>query len=141
MRLRDLFTRRRSTGTGAVRVEYSPTPNGRADPGEVVWAWVPYEDDPAQGKDRPVLVIGRAGRTLVAVPLSSQDHDDRRDASEWVEIGTGAWDRQRRPSEADAGRLLRYGVRDVRREGGVLPRERFDAVIARARQLHPDQLP
>ena len=32
--------------------------DGEPDPGEVVWAWVPYEDDPAQGKDRPVLVVG-----------------------------------------------------------------------------------
>ena len=40
---------------------YSPDTDGEADPGEVVWAWVPYEDDPAQGKDRPVLLIARDG--------------------------------------------------------------------------------
>ena len=33
---------------------YAPKPDGRPDPGEVVWAWVPYEDDSSQGKDRPV---------------------------------------------------------------------------------------
>lgn len=32
---------------------YAPVANGRPDPGEVVWAWVPYEEDTSQGKDRP----------------------------------------------------------------------------------------
>ena len=36
-----------------VRVEYTPEMDGDADPGEVVWAWVPYEEDPNRGKDRP----------------------------------------------------------------------------------------
>src|SRR5690606_28866634 len=38
------------------RLVYAPELDGRADPGEIVWAWVPYEDDPRRGKDRPVLV-------------------------------------------------------------------------------------
>ena len=37
---------------------YAPAPDGEPDPGEVVWAWVPYEEDASRGKDRPVLVIG-----------------------------------------------------------------------------------
>src|SRR5687768_13890020 len=60
--------------TGPV-VDYSPNLDGRPDPGEVVWAWVAYDDDPAQGKDRPVLLIGRDGPTLLGLQLSSQDHD------------------------------------------------------------------
>ncbi|MGH3372220.1 MAG: hypothetical protein ACRDPR_19715, partial [Nocardioidaceae bacterium] len=52
---------------------YAPRRDGEPDPGEVVWAWVPYEDDPARGKDRPVLVIGRDGSLLLALQLSSQD--------------------------------------------------------------------
>ncbi len=43
------------------RFHYAPKANGKPDPGEVVWAWVPYEEDPSQGKDRPVLVIGDRG--------------------------------------------------------------------------------
>ena len=45
---------------GPVDVSYAPTPDGQPDPGEVVWTWVPYEEDAAVGKDRPVVVIGRA---------------------------------------------------------------------------------
>ena len=33
----------------------------------MVWAWVPYEDDPAQGKDRPVLVLARQDGMLVCL--------------------------------------------------------------------------
>ena len=51
---------------------YAPQPDGQADPGEIVWTWVAYEDDPAQGKDRPVLVVGRSGTVLFGLMLSSQ---------------------------------------------------------------------
>lgn len=114
---------------------YAPDRDGDPDPGEVVWAWVPYEDDPRQGKDRPVLVIGYDGDRLMAVPLSSRDPGDKRDADEWVEVGTGGWDGQRRPSFANADRVLRYEPGEVRREGAALGRDRFDAVVAKVRQL------
>src|SRR5262245_11049869 len=52
-------------------LEYSPRLDGRADPGEIVWTWVPYEEDHRQGKDRPVLVVGRDRRTLYGLMLSS----------------------------------------------------------------------
>ena len=45
--------------TGVVRPVYAPDPDGDPDPGEIVWTWVPFEDDPSQGKDRPVLVVAR----------------------------------------------------------------------------------
>ena len=50
---------------------YEPEQNGEPDPGEVVWAWVPFEDDPDRGKDRPVLVIGRDGSELICLQLTS----------------------------------------------------------------------
>jgi hypothetical protein len=62
---------RRVTGRARRLVEYAPRADGRPDPGEVVWAWVPYEDDPRRGKDRPVLVVGRRGRRLLVLALTS----------------------------------------------------------------------
>jgi hypothetical protein len=97
---------------------------------------VPYEDDPGQGKDRPVLVLGHDGPRLAAVPLSSKDHADRNDAHEWVPVGSGGWDRSGRPSYADASRLLRLDPSEVRREGAALDRRRFDEVLARVGRLH-----
>ncbi|CAN5632341.1 hypothetical protein BH10ACT1_BH10ACT1_34580 [soil metagenome] len=122
--------------TGGIDVSYAPEHDGDADPGEVVWTWVPYEDDPTQGKDRPVLVIGWDGPQLAAVQLSSKDHSDRRDAGEWVPVGTGAWDREARPSYVDASRLLRVDPGAVRREGAALDQARFATVLERVRQLH-----
>jgi hypothetical protein len=84
--------------------EYAPRAGLLADPGEVVWTWVPYEEDHSQGKDRPVLVIGHDGEWLLALPLTSQDHD--RDAGQeasqgryWLDIGAGPWDTSGRSSE------------------------------------------
>ena len=124
-------------------VSYTPELDGRPDPGEVVWAWVPYEEDPSQGKDRPVLVVGREGTTLLALALSSKDHDlDAEDEAHygryWLDIGSGAWDREGRPSEVRLDRLLRLEEQGVRREGAVLPRALFDAVIRGARSHHRD---
>ncbi len=122
-------------------VQYAPDRDGEPDPGEVVWAWVAYEDDPSQGKDRPVLVIGRDGGTLLALMLSSQDHDlDAEDEARygryWMDIGSGAWDREGRPSEVRLDRLVRLEEQGVRREGAVLDRSMFDAVIREARSHH-----
>ncbi|MGI8880002.1 MAG: type II toxin-antitoxin system PemK/MazF family toxin [Jatrophihabitans sp.] len=118
---------------GPVHVEYAPHPDGVADPGEVVWMWVPYEEDHSQGKDRPVLVIGRDGDYLLALPLTSKDHD--RDAAQearagrhWLDVGSGGWDGSRRPSEVRLDRVLRVVPGSVRRIGATLDRDRFDAV-------------
>ena len=120
--------RRVASGT---RVEYSPAIDGDADAGEVVWTWVPYEDDPTKGKDRPVVVIGMTGSDLAGVPLTSKNK-----GRGVVPIGTGAWDRSGRPSYAKVDQLIVVRQRDVRREGGVLDRNRFDDVVAGVARHH-----
>jgi hypothetical protein len=124
----------RPAASGGVVVEYSPSLDGDPDPGEVVWTWVPYEDDPSQGKDRPVVVIGRRGDALAAVPLTSKQHDNEAQ----VEVGTGPWDRDGRVSYAKVERVLDVAPTAVRREGAVLDRARFDAVVAGVRRAHGD---
>jgi hypothetical protein len=122
---------------------YAPERDGEPDPGEVVWAWVPYEDDPSQGKDRPVLVLATAGDGedgWVGLMLSSQDHD--RDAEDearwgrhWMDVGTGGWDSQGRPSEVRLDRLIRLERDGVRREGAALDETIFTAVVEARRGL------
>jgi hypothetical protein len=126
--------------TSAPDVQYRPRDDGAADPGEIVWAWVPYDEGDGRGKDRPVLVIGRRGTDLLGLMLSSQDHD--RDAADearhgrlWTDLGTGAWDSRGRPSEVRLDRLLQLAPGDVRREGAALDRARFDRVVAEARRV------
>jgi hypothetical protein len=122
---------------GTTNIKYAPSPNGKPEPGEVVWTWVPYEEDHSQGKDRPVLLIGSRGRYLLGLMLTSKDHDqDRRNDDSYVDIGTGSWDRQRRPSEAKLDRIIQISPADIRREGAVLDRRRFDTVASVLRELH-----
>ncbi len=122
---------------GPVDIQYCPDLDGAPDPGEVVWGWIPYEDDPRRGKDRPSLVIGRDGRWLLALMLTSRDKD-RSDGDEnrhevWVDIGSGGWDRDRRPSEVRVDRVIRLAEDAVRREGAILDQKRFDTVAAAVR--------
>lgn len=112
---------------GRVRVDYRPQRDREADPGEVVWSWVAYEDDPRVGKDRPLAIIGWAddGR-LAAVMLSSRDHDGHRT---WIPIGSGPWDRQGRPSWVRTDRVLAVDSAAVRREGAVLTRRAHQTIV------------
>ena len=113
------------------RLEYSPDLDGDADPGEIVWTWVRYEDDPHQGKDRPVLVVGRDGHTLLGLMLSSQH--ERNGQRNWLSLGPGDWDRAHRPSWIRLDRILEVDEDGIRREGAVLDRARFDRVADRLR--------
>jgi hypothetical protein len=125
--------------TGTWTAVYAPSPDGTADPGEVVWAWVPFEEDHTRGKDRPVLVVAVRAPYLLALMLTSKDHDldaadEARHGRVWMDVGTGPWDRQRRPSEVRLDRVLQLDPTAVRREGGRLDRERFDQVAAALRR-------
>ncbi|HET7138901.1 MAG TPA: type II toxin-antitoxin system PemK/MazF family toxin [Arthrobacter sp.] len=121
---------------GTATIRYAPKPDGIPDPGEVVWTWVPYEEDYSRGKDRPVLLVGGNGPLLLALMLTSKDHDGGNRSGEYVDIGTGSWDRQQRPSEANLGRILQISPDAIRREGAVLDRRRFDLVAAGLRRRH-----
>lgn len=120
---------------------YDPQPDGKPDPGEVCWAWVPYEDDPSQGNDRPVLVIGVRDELLECLVMTSKDHDrdaeqEAREGRYWMDVGSGAWDPRGRPSEVRLNRLVILKAADVRREGAAVSREIYDAVLtARAAYL------
>ncbi|MBS6619035.1 MAG: type II toxin-antitoxin system PemK/MazF family toxin [Varibaculum cambriense] len=119
---------------------YDPdTGNGAADPGEVIWCWVPYEEEDGRGKDRPVLVMAALADAVIGSQLTSKDHD--KDAEQearwgryWMDIGAGAWDSKGRESEARLDRLLLIPRREVRREGARLDRERFNQVAAAIRK-------
>jgi hypothetical protein len=124
---------RRSVPTAqrARKLVYAPDLDGRADPGEIVWTWVVYEDDPTRGKDRPVLVVGRDRRTLLGLMLSSQEH--HADDPNWVGIGAGSWDEAGRPSWVRLDRVLDVPEESIRREGAILDRSTFEVVAARLR--------
>jgi len=115
-------------------IVYAPDLDGAADPGEIVWAWVPFEEGDGRGKDRPLLVVGREGGELVGLMLSSQR--DRADDRDWISVGSGAWDRQGRESFARLDRVLEVDEHGIRREAVALDRDRFDEVAARLRERY-----
>ena len=115
-------------------IDYAPDLDGAADPGEIVWTWVPYEDDPSQGKDRPVLIVGREGHTALGLMLSSQsERDGQRD---WLALGPGDWDRDARPSWVRLDRIIEVDEDGIRREGAILDRARFDRIADALRHDH-----
>ncbi|MEO7268424.1 MAG: type II toxin-antitoxin system PemK/MazF family toxin [Knoellia sp.] len=125
---------------GPLDPSYHPEPDGAPDPGEVVWARVPYEEDATQGKDRPVLVLGWEGDWVLGLYLTGKDHDrdheqERHAGRIWVDIGSGGWDSKGRPSEARVNRVVRIDPATIRREGAVLERARWDDVMAARRGL------
>ncbi len=144
-RLKAVFTPSSgSSGSSGPAVVYDPHPDGLPDPGEVVWGWVPYEDDPDRGKDRPILLLARGGERgeqWLGLMLTSKDHD--RDMEQeahwgryWMDVGSGGWDREGRPSEVRLDRLLVLDPAAIRREGAALDRGIFEAVVAAARKYH-----
>ncbi|MGB3482794.1 MAG: type II toxin-antitoxin system PemK/MazF family toxin [Mycobacterium sp.] len=119
------------TSQRARKVAYSPDLDGRADPGEIVWTWVVFEDDPTRGKDRPVLVVGRDSQTLLGLMLSSQAH--HAEDPDWIGIGSGPWDHEGRPSWVRLDRVLDVPEEGIRREGAIVERTTFDVVATRLR--------
>lgn len=119
---------------GLPEFSYQPVADNDADPGEVVWTWISYEEDPTQGKDRPVVVLARNGSDVVVAQLTSKNHDiDREQEAHWgrywLAIGAGDWDPQGRVSSVRLDRLLLVSQRDVRREGATLDRAAYNKVV------------
>ena len=119
-----------------INFEYSPSLDGDADPGEIVWTWVPFEEDHSQGKDRPVLLVGRDGEYLLALMMTSKDHNNREHSDpNYLDIGSGPWDPQGRASEVKLNRVIRVRPDSMRREGAIMPEDTF-RLIERAWTRH-----
>ena len=112
-----------------VRIAYRPRhPDGKADPGEIVWAKIPFEEDASQSKDRPVLIIGRTadGKNLVGVQLTSKpgrSSDDR------LPVGSGDWDKNGRESYLKLDRFVQVDDANYRREGAYVKKDAFQTVV------------
>ena len=126
--------REASIADALAHASYQPIMDDDADPGEVVWTWVPYQEDASVGKDRPAVVIGAQGEGVYLLQLTSKDHT--RDAAQeaaagryWLDIGAGDWDSKGRPSEVRLDRALWVKATDVRREGSILPEVTWRRIV------------
>lgn len=120
------------TSSRARTLVYAPDLDGHADPGEIVWTWVAFEENDGRGKDRPVLVVGRDGDRLLGLQLSSQSKRD--DDNGWLGLGSGPWDSEGRPSWVRLDRVLDVPEKGIRREGAICPKPTFDEVADRLRR-------
>lgn len=121
------------TSIGPVTMTYSPDPDGRPDPGEVVWTWVPYEEHDGRGKDRPVLLVAaEPAGTALGVQLTSRRHD----GADFVAVGSGDWDAEHRPSWANLDRIIRVHPDGMRREATAVPHPEFILVTQRLQQRY-----
>jgi hypothetical protein len=103
-------------------------PAYRYAPGEIVWGFVRFEDDPGAGKDRPVLVSGyERGKVRVHALSSQAKHGAHRD---WFPVGSGPWDREHRPSWVRLRPAYLMPESDVRRRAGHLDPGRLREVVA-----------
>lgn len=124
--------------------EYRPQNDDAPDPGEVVWTWVPYEENNGQGKDRPVLVLADLDEHVIFAQITSQDHDVDADQEArwnryWMDIGSGAWDSKGRPSEVRINRLMIVHQDKIRREGAQLDKSIFNDVVKTITEFYTNQ--
>lgn len=133
--------REASIADALAHASYTPVMDGDADPGEVVWTWVPYQEDASVGKDRPAVVIGAQGAGVYLLQLTSKDHthDAAQEAAAgryWLDIGAGDWDSKGRPSEVRLDRALWAKATDVRREGSILPQATWQLIVDALKEHH-----
>jgi hypothetical protein len=105
-------------------------------PGSIFYTWVPYDSPDEQGtsgKDRPVLCLTTVDGTYFAVALTSKDHTYRGDV---IELGSGAWDPQRRKSYVKLRPIHTFTRGDVRRYSCQLDQRRFERVARLAREVN-----
>ncbi|MGZ4561862.1 MAG: type II toxin-antitoxin system PemK/MazF family toxin, partial [Mycobacteriaceae bacterium] len=84
---------------------------------------------------RRLLVVGREGADIpLGLTLSSQSMQEGQ--REWMALGIGEWDSERRPSWVRMDRVLDVPEEGIRREGAIMDLDRFDRVAARLRDEH-----
>ena len=77
------------------------------DKSGIIDEYATAEGDTGSAEVQVALLTHRIKYLTEHFQTHKKDHASRRDAHEWVPVGTGAWDRDARPSYADASRLLR----------------------------------
>ena len=115
----------------SLQMQYAAQNNGAPDPGEVVWTWVPFAENDGRGKDRPVLLMARIGTNAWAgCYLSTKEHRN------FVSVGSGSWDSQRRESFLSPERVLRVTESGMRRESMAVDPARFKNAADAVRKWH-----
>lgn len=104
------------------------------EPGDIWFWWVPFEEDPSQGKDRPVLVLRSVPAAGVALKITSTPHPEG--PPYWALLLDEKTEGLTGTSYAECGRLLILeGCRKRRYAGRAAPED-----LRRIRETHPVSL-
>lgn len=119
----------RPTASCPRSIYYAPDMDGQADPGEVVWMNVP--DATGTFQERAFVVVGRTKHDILALLISpNAEHAQEKT---WLEIGAGAWEDSGRASWVRLDKIVSLPEDAIRRQGAVMPRQRYDRIAHRLR--------
>jgi len=128
--------RRRARGRGHTRARVvadlrraRPVARTRLSRGTVVWARVPFIDDPDGSKLRPAVVVSIDGRTVTVLPITSSLKDSVQRSSHYVALREWAEAGLTRPCLV-ARRRVEVDVIDVATVAGALTSDDHDRVFA-----------
>ena len=107
---------------------YAPDMDGQAEPGEVVWFYVPA----TPLRERSMLVVGRDRQDVLGLLISS--NDDHADDDAWLPIGSGEWKTTGEPCWVRLDKTLAIPETDLRRRGALFPPRRFDRIADHLRK-------
>ncbi|APT85230.1 type II toxin-antitoxin system PemK/MazF family toxin [Corynebacterium aquilae] len=111
-------------------IYYAPDMDGQADPGEVVWVWVPDETT-GSAQERALVVVGRTRQHILGLLISP--NSQHATESTWLDIGSGAWDTSGKNCWVRLDKVVRVAEDAIRRQGAIMPRRRFDRIAHRLR--------
>ncbi|AZA11920.1 type II toxin-antitoxin system PemK/MazF family toxin [Corynebacterium gerontici] len=113
-------------------IVYAPDMDGQIDPGEVVWFWAPSDHGDQLLNERSLVVVARSA-DMISGLLTSPNPDHERD-EHWLDIGSGPWDASGRQSWVRIDKLVSVPQSHIRRQGVVMPQQRFERIANRLRQ-------
>jgi hypothetical protein len=118
--------RRRARGPGSARARVlaelrgaRPIARTRLSRGTVIWARVPFTDDPDGSKLRPAVVASLDGRTVTVLPVTSSQKESVRQSPLYVLLSDWAAAGLTRPCLV-ARRAVEIDVIDVATVAGAL---------------------
>ncbi|WP_336244277.1 type II toxin-antitoxin system PemK/MazF family toxin [Corynebacterium meridianum] len=122
------------TESMARSIYYAPDMDGQADPGEVVWIWVNTDGPGSPARERAIIVIGRSRQHMLGLVISPNPEHAEED--NWLGIGSGPWDESGRQCWVRMDKVLEIPELEIRRQGAVIPRHRFERIANRLRSSY-----
>ncbi|MDO4686069.1 MAG: type II toxin-antitoxin system PemK/MazF family toxin [Corynebacterium sp.] len=129
---RAVAVKAKPTHTLARSIYYAPDMDGQADPGEVVWIMVNTNGPDHPPTERAIVVVGRAAHNILGLLISPDT--THKDEHNWLDIGAGGWDESSRQCWVRLDKVLEVPELDIRRQGAIIPRQRFERIANRLRR-------